>query len=404
MKKAIVISQGDELISGQILDTNTSYICQQLWNAGIEIQETRCIPDDINSLAHCFIECAHKADLIISTGGLGPTEDDYSAAAAAQAFELPLQQNKRALQQIHETYQKRNRQTPPIAHKMSLLPKTALPLKNPIGTAPGFMIQYQYTRCFFFPGVPKEMQAMFALHIQPLLPVCQTPHIIHLETVGMGESALANKLQVLQHPNLRISYRASRKGNTVKLCFLNKKIDEEIVSQAKYLLKDVFYSGSESDLAKVVGQMLAQHQHTVALAESCTAGRITAWLASVPGASRYLLEGAIVYSNEAKTRTCNVPSSMLESYGAVSPQVAKQLAKGIQQRANSTWGIGVSGIAGPAGGSTEKPVGTVDIAIAGPTEIIHKRFGFHGTREQIMESAAANALFMLLRAQQKTLQ
>ena len=242
------------------------------------------------------------------------------------------------------------------------------------------------------------MKRMFKIHVQPELSHSKDFSLIQFGTIGLPESKLVERLQSLKHPLLDIGYRASRRGNLVKLRFASPHLIEEIVQETRRLLSDVIFGENETDMAKILGELLQSRNETLAVAESCTAGKLSAWIASIPGASRYLMEGVVVYSNDSKVRRCQVSPESLIRYGAVSEEVAHQLAEGIRRNANSTWGVGITGIAGPGGGLPHKPVGTVHIAVSGPSYTSHKKYIFHGTREQITESAAARALFMLLRA------
>ena len=399
MTNAIVLTQGDELVSGEIIDTNAQFLCEALSNHGISVVEIRTIPDNLSAISLVLQESLSKADIVISSGGLGPTEDDYSARSAAFAFNLPLEENAIAINQIKQHYQKTGKPFLPICKKMAFLPKGAELLANPIGSAPGFKLNEKGTTLYFFPGVPAELKPMFTQHFSALQDASLP--LLHLGTLGLREAVLATRLAQYESPHLQIGYRATRRVNVVKLRFLTQQEQASKLPLIRKTLEDVLFGVGEVDLASVVGSFLARAQHTIALAESCTAGKISSWLAAIPGSSRYLIEGAVVYANEAKIRTCNVSQKDLEQFGAVSKPVAIQMAIGIRQRAKTTWGASVTGIAGPNGGSQAKPVGTVHIAVCGPDYIEHKLFRFSGTRDQITESSAAHALFMVFQGIKK---
>ena len=399
MNRAIVVTQGDELVSGQILDTNAQFLCGILWDYGISVVEVRTVPDDPHAIATALKEAAHKADVVISSGGLGPTADDYSTQAAASAFNLPLKEHPQAIEQLESHYKKTGKPFLPICRKMASLPINSSVLSNPIGSAPGFKIMYQQTAFYFFPGVPAELKAMMEKHF----PIVESSDIspLKLGTLGLREADIATRLAAYKSKHLQIGYQATRRGNIVKLRFTDQAEKNKLYPKIIDTLDDVLFGIDEVDLATVIGKELVKSEQTIAVAESCTAGKISSWLASISGSSRYLIEGAVVYANQAKIRTCSVSPNDLRQHGAVSKPVAIQMAVGIRQRAKTTWGVAVTGIAGPGGGRPQKPVGTVHLAVCGPNYIEHKVFRFSGTRDQITESAAANALFMVLQGIKK---
>ena len=393
-KGAIIISQGDELVSGRIQDTNASWVCGELWDAGIEVLGMRTVPDSEQRIKECLEEVSARAEVIICTGGLGPTDDDLTARAAAAAAGRPLVEDMEALASMEAHYAGRGRAVPGRSRKMALLPESAEALRNRLGSAPGFRMELNGSVLFFLPGVPEEMRRMFEEEVSPRLPLPSAKTVVELGTMGLAESLLAERLDGLEHGGLQLGYVATRRGNTVKLRFSGEP-DGAVIQEAERRLGKSLFGRGCTDLAAAVGAALARRGETLALAESCTAGSLAAWVASVPGASRYLLEGAVVYSNAAKIRACGVEADTISEHGAVSRPVALQLASGIRNAAGSDWGIGITGIAGPGGGSPGKPVGTVHVSVAGTEALEHRAFRFHGTRSQIMDSSAAHALLML---------
>ncbi|MDP6935543.1 MAG: nicotinamide-nucleotide amidohydrolase family protein, partial [Myxococcota bacterium] len=270
------------------------------------------------------------------------------------------------------------------------------------GTAPGFRVDHHDIPLFFLPGVPREMRPMYETWVDPVV-LAQADgqglvrHVIRM--VGISEAVLEQRVAPFRaEPGLRLGFRAAYPENQLKLLFtaeVPERRRKALVEQVCDAIGPRVYGVDSGDLAEVVGGLLAERGETIALAESCTVGKVVAWLGGVPGASRYLLEGAVVYSNEAKTRVCGVSPDLIVQHGAVSEEVARVLSSGIRARAATTWGIGITGIAGPSGGSAHKPVGTVHVAINGPGIDYHRCLQLRGGRDRITTMAAATALSML---------
>ena len=278
---------------------------------------------------------------------------------------------------------------------MDLLPQGAILLENPLGSAPAFSIKTPSCILYFLPGVPIELEGLYQLHIAPFLSKTQKDWCtIELGCFGTGESHLAALLEDLE--GCTISYQASRKGCSVKLHFASPTPNLKIVKTAQKCLSPFVFAQGHCNLALSVGRLLLKQRASLSTAESCTSGKVSSWITSIPGASRYFLEGVVVYSNHAKQKYCGVSPDSIQNHGAVSKQVAIELAQGIQKKAQSTWGISITGIAGPGGGSKEKPVGTVHIAVSNGQTSVHKHLRLHGTREQITEASSAHVLFLLL--------
>jgi nicotinamide-nucleotide amidase len=282
------------------------------------------------------------------------------------------------------------------------MPKGAIILTNPKGTAPGFYLKHDQVHLFCMPGVPREMRPMFTDHVAPRMAKLDgiAPPILHrIRTIGVPESTLQRTLGPMDLSPAELGFRSHMPEVIVKLVFpanTPQALRTEKINAVTQAIGRGVYTVDGGDLAEVVSERLVARGETLALAESCTSGRIASWVTQVPGASRYFLEGAIVYANAAKVRTCGVSTEDLNDHGAVSEPVARQLASGMRARAGSDWAIGVTGIAGPGGGSADKPVGTVHIAIAGPSGVTHKRLRIPGDRAQITGRAAGMALGLLL--------
>ena len=386
---AIILTQGSELLSGFIDNLNAQFLCAQLHDKGISVLAHHCLRDDQTEIATALQESCRKADLVICSGGLGPTQDDCTREACAQAFGLSLTEHSTAKEHLISYYKKRNRTPLENTRKMAYIPKDARYIPNPMGSASCFQLQVHSATLFCFPGVPTELKALFTQEIIPLL--SQSKPMISFGCFDIRESQLENMLSSYPFP---IGYRATRRGIQLKI-YPSQEDILRVTQEIKQRLKKYIFSTGHCDLAKSVGELLAHRKETLALAESCTAGTVSSWITSIPGASRYFLEGVVVYSNESKIRRCLVPSSEIEENGAVSEEVARSMASGIKKTAHSTWGLAITGISGPGGGTQYKPVGTVHIALSGPHETKHRKLQLHGTRAQIVNSSAAYALFLL---------
>ena len=403
MHRVVLLAQGNELTTGQTVDTNSNWIAEQLFPLGIEVVRVVTVPDDLAQLVEVLRDAVGRAPLVISTGGLGPTRDDLTAEAVAEAFERPLGLNEAALSQVVARYSAMGRPMPEINRKQAILPTGAVVHENRWGTAPAFSVDVQGSHLFFLPGVPREMRSLMEAEVIPAITRIfdlQPPNRRIVRVIGLGESTIETRLAGLTIPGMTIGFRTKMPENQVKLRFPSQMPEAEIdaaVAEVRRRIGWRAFGVDCGDLGEVVGHAMVARGQTLALAESCTAGAITAWLGRTPGASRYLVESAVVYANDAKKRTCGVSEAMLEAHGAVSAPVARQLAEGIRDRAGTTWGVGITGIAGPGGGSPEKPVGTVHIAVAGPASTEHRQLRLPGGRERVQSLASAAALALLFR-------
>ncbi len=404
MLPAVLLAQGNELTTGQTVDTNSNWIAAQLFDRGIEVLRVVTVPDDLDQLVDVLTDAAGRAPIVISTGGLGPTRDDLTAEAVSRALGRPLTLHSDAMEQVEARYRSMGRAMPEINRKQAILPSGCTVLENRWGTAPGFSVETDGTHMYFLPGVPREMRKLMLHGVLPHLQntfALQTPRRRIVRVIGLGESNIETRLSDIDVPGMQIGFRAKMPENQVKLRFdasVPEAVIESAVEQVRARIGWRAFGVDTGDLGEVVGHALAERHQTVALAESCTAGRVAAWLGETPGASRYLIEGAVLYSNEAKTRTCGVTEELLVAHGAVSEPVCRQLAEGIRQRAATTWGVGITGIAGPGGATPDKPLGTVHIAIAGPQGTHHRCVRLPGNRAQVQARAAAAAMAMLFRA------
>lgn len=395
--RTCILSQGSEILDGSIQNTNARWLSTYFANSQYNVVEHITIGDNRSHLIATYQRLASEYDVVISTGGIGPTDDDLTNECVATAFDVDIAQHETALAELQAYYMRRNRVMPDNTVKMTMLPKGAEYIDNPLGAACGYRLDVSECSIYVFPGVPIELYEMIPLAF---------PHLIQqglplvFGTFGIAESHILHKLRDINLPEH--AFHATRRGNW--LTVYPKTIERE---QLQTLITDrigefVFDIGSKKrSLVEVVAEHLWTRKEMIATAESCTAGKLSSWFTSISGSSGYYQEGVIVYSNEAKNKYCGVSIDLINTQGAVCKQVAIDLARGIQERSGAVWGMGITGIAGPGGGSVEKPVGTVHIAVHGYGQSHHAHCKFNGTRDQVTDQACGKVVFMLLRAIQE---
>lgn len=400
MARFDVVSQGEELVSGATVDTNAGWIARDMKDRGFEPGRFTVVGDVRDHIRDVLREAAARSPVVLCTGGLGPTTDDLTAEAAAEAFGTRLALDETALAQVEARYRSRNREMPPANRKQALLPVGSALLENRWGTAPGFRIEHGGSVLYFLPGVPFEMKAMYTHHVAPELAArfsLPPRRTIVLRCVGLPESEAQGRMDGFDRPGVLVGYRAHLPEIHVKL-HLDPEVDAApLVEEARRRLGRAVFTVDGGPLAEVVGGLLRDRGETLATAESCTAGRVAAMVTAIPGSSAWYLGGAVVYANAEKVRQCGVSAEDLAAHGAVSEVVARQLAEGVRARTGATWAIATTGIAGPGGGSPEKPVGTVHVAVAGPDGTRHRRLHLPFDRERIQSLSAALALDQLRR-------
>jgi nicotinamide-nucleotide amidase len=410
MAELEILSQGDEVVQGYTVDTNAAWIAQRATELGLAVGRHSSVGDDPAAIAGLLFEAAERATEVVCTGGLGPTDDDHTADAVAAAFGLELREHPLALEQIRARYATFGRELDITGQRQARVPVGARLLENRWGTAPGFVVERWPCRLWFLPGVPREMTKMMEHHVIPgwrqRYPELEPGRLITLRCVGLGESRAQLLVRGLEHPAVRMGFRAVLPEVQIKLRFEPGAEEgfvqehtarvREAVAAWVFSVDDSTVPGSGGSIEEVVGRALLARCETVATAESCTAGRVAAALTRMPGSSAWLLEGVVVYSNAAKERLCGVPEATLIEHGAVSEPVARVLAEGVRARSGATWGLATTGIAGPGGGTEDKPVGTVHIAVAGPSGTEHRQLRLPGAREQVMERSVAAVLDLLL--------
>lgn len=409
--RAEIISTGDEIRTGTLVDTNTAFLAQELEDLGIEVIRHSTVGDDLDALCALFTEAGQRADAVLVSGGLGPTSDDVTAEAAAKAAGVELSQNAEALKQMQSYYDMRKFTLSGANLKQSYLPQGCDVLQNKNGTAPGFSVKIGEAHFFFMPGVPPEMKGMFNDAVMPKL-VNMLGQDTMIRTVwvcscfGLGESAVYEHLKGFEElfPDLVLGFRASIPIVEVKIYAnghdaptLESALREASSWVTAKLTGYVFAEGSKS-LAERVGELLHERRQTMAAAESCTGGLIASQLTDVPGSSEYFLFSAVTYSNTAKENILDVKRSTLMDYGAVSLETVREMAQGAREAVNADYGLAISGIAGPDGGTPDKPVGTVCIAVATAEGVVARKLERnYGNRLRNKSMFAALALDMLRR-------
>jgi len=412
---AEVICVGSELLLGDILNTNAQYLAKELAQLGIPHYYQTVVGDNPTRIQRAVAIACERSRLLIFTGGLGPTPDDLTIATLADFFDTPLEERPDVLEDIRQKFARRGREMSPSNRKQALLPKGADVLPNPAGSAPGILWEPRPGLVVMtFPGVPKEMHIMWAETAVPYLQAngwsSATIYSRTLKFWGIGESTLAEQvapLLNLENPTvapyasqgtvkLRVSARADSEAAAIALI---NPVAEEILKIAG----DDYYGDNDDTLASVVGELLRAQGHTLAVAESCTGGGLGHMITSVAGSSSYFMGGIISYDNAVKIGLLGVSPAVLDAEGAVSSPVAFQMASGVRARLGTDWGIGITGIAGPQGGSEEKPVGLVYVGISGPGGKIESRayrFGNLRGRDWIRHLSCCSALDQLRRALQ----
>ncbi len=376
---AEIIATGEEIRTGALADTNSAYIAAQLEENGIQVVRLHGLGDDLGRLVEVFREVGERADVCVVTGGLGPTVDDLSAEAAAAAAGLRLILEPRALAALEEFFRRRSRPLNPSNRKQAYLPAGAEMLPNPVGTAPGFALTIGRCRFFFLPGVPHEMRRMLSAEVLPRIAAAAGGRrdyrlVRTLSCFGMTESRVGDRLEGISAavPGVRLGLRAHFPVIQVKLYAAGRPEDkvrgilDQAAAWARQALGSVVFSENEATLAEVVGRRLSETGQSLALAESCTGGLLGHLLTEIPGSSAWFRGGIVAYANEAKTALLGISPQTIERFGAVHEETACGMAEGARRVFAATWGLSTTGIAGPSGGSAEKPVGTVCIGLCGP--------------------------------------
>ncbi|OHB61172.1 MAG: competence/damage-inducible protein A [Planctomycetes bacterium RBG_13_46_10] len=405
-RRASIVSIGNELLSGQTVSTNAAYLGERLFAISIPIVSSYTIGDEIDSTVRALKLASSDADIIIATGGLGPTDDDLTRQGLAKFLGVELQLHNELLDKIQNMFARRERPMPERNKIQAYIPAGAKAIDNKLGTAPGIMAESNGKLFFVLPGVPSEMKQMFEESVLPELQRfagSQAIIIRKLKCFGTGESNIAEMLGDLMQRNRNPLINCTVEHGVITLCIVaaakDKNQAEKMAEKDEKLLRnilgDLIYGVDEQTLAEVVGEKLARQNKKIATAESCTGGTLAKLLTDIPGASRYFTYGWITYSNDAKISQLDIPRDLINKYGAVSEQVAQAMAQQARKKADTDIAIGITGIAGPDGGSEQKPVGLVYISVDTGSGCETRRFIFHHNRDSIRLRAAQTALNML---------
>lgn len=403
-----ILSTGDEVLTGMIVDTNAAFLADQMGGLGFEVVRHTTVGDDRGMLESTFRELGESADVVLCTGGLGPTIDDLTTQIAAAVLGVELVLDEVALAHMEGLWKARGRVMPENNRRQALLPKPAEALPNPIGTAPGFTVRIGRAQFFFMPGVPREMKKMFAEQVVPRLerlrPEPTVFEVRVLRSFGLTESQTDQMLAGLEErfPEVKLGFRAHFPEIQVKLTVkgpdvtaAKARLEAAADEVRRRLGAHVFSDGAA--IEEIVGEGLRREKATLATAESCTGGLVAQMITAIAGSSEYFDRGFVTYSNQAKMDLLGVSEAILREHGAVSEPCVRAMAEGARARAGTTYALAITGIAGPGGGTPEKPVGLVYVALAAPDKTVVRRIRWPGQREQVRAISAMVALDLLRR-------
>jgi nicotinamide-nucleotide amidase len=406
--RADILAVGSELLTPGRIETNAVYLTRRLLEVGIPVTVRTTVEDDREVLASALAAALRRSEIVIVTGGLGPTEDDLTREAAAQALGRPLVRDPGIVEALVARFARAGRVMAPVNEKQADVIEGAVVLPNGHGTAPGLQVDVDGGRTLFLlPGPPSEMEPLFEAHVLPWLRTRAGRRVLRtlvLKIAGMSESDVEQQVApiyktfenprttILSHPGLVELYLVAQGEEGEARTAL-----DTLAAPIRERLGDRIFSEDGRDLHEVVAGALLDRRLTIALAESCTGGLVAARLSAVPGASAFLDRAFVTYSNRSKTDELGVPAEMIERHGAVSEEVARAMAAGAQRAAGTDLGAAITGIAGPDGGTPEKPVGLVYLAIAGPGETV-RRFQFSGDRDRVRYQASQAMLDLIRRS------
>jgi nicotinamide-nucleotide amidase len=404
--KAEIIAVGSELLTPDRLDTNSLFLTEELNKLGIEVVRKTIVGDNRELLAEAFRDALDRVPLIIASGGLGPTEDDLTRETVAELLGRKLIQNDAILRYIEGRFRQLGREMPAVNVRQAMVPEGAEVLENPRGSAPGLWLEDKGRFVALLPGPPRELKPMYQEQVLPRLEKRRSGiRMFHreLRVAGMGESAVEQRVKPIytRYSDVNTTILAAPGEIQIHLRIWTDQAEhaqktlDEIVQGFELALTDRIYSQDGTSMEEVIARLLTMNNATISAAESCTGGLLAQRLTSIAGSSSYFLGGAVCYSNELKTAWANVPAELIQTKGAVSTEVAIALADGIRRSVGSTLGVGITGIAGPGGGSDEKPVGTVHIALSHAGGVKERCVRFPGDREAIRWHASQLALDMV---------
>ena len=407
MIKAEIITIGDEILYGQITDTNTQWISAELDKIGIKTIRKSSVGDTEEAILEIFTESSKRANLVIVTGGLGPTKDDITKKTFCKYFASELIDHSQAQIDVTAYFQKRGYILSGTNKSQYQLPSNAIYIQNTMGTAPGMWFDFEGVIYVSMPGVPYEMKGLMTLSILPKLQEhFKTPVIFHkvIRTIGIGESTLAEMIDAWEDAlpsNIKLAYLPSMGSVKLRLTGFGEALEtiekqvEEQFEKVFPTIKEYVYGYGKEELEEAVGKLLIKNNQTVSVAESCTGGYLGHQFTKVSGSSAYFMGGILSYDNAVKINQLSVNPETLNTFGAVSEQVAMEMSENVRKLMGTTYGLATSGIAGPNGGTIDKPVGTIWIAIATEKETITKKLTLGGFREQNIHLTTVSILNLL---------
>ena len=402
-----IITIGNEVLSGRTLDTNFAQIARAMEEVSVQVGWHSTVGDTAERIGEALRTALGRADAIIMTGGLGPTPDDVTRKAVATLLGRPLQLNEQVVESIRARARRMGRKLPASVETQALIPFGATLLDNPVGTAPGLLIEHQGRPVILMPGVPQEMEAILRESVVPLLRDRTGLKVVTftLRTAGTYESKLQEKIGALpqEWPTASLAYLPSYFGVDLRVTVAGRdsletiRVAEKAYAELRAVADPVLYAEGAMTMEDVVAARLLERGLKIAVAESCTGGLLAKRLTDTPGSSRYFERGYVTYSNASKVGLLGVTAEDLATHGAVSEAVALQMARGAAERAGVDFGVGITGIAGPDGGTTDKPVGTVFVAIHDSAGTVARLLKMTGSRAAIRERATQTALDMVRR-------
>ena len=405
---AEIISIGTELLLGHILNTNTAFLSHKLAELGIDVYNTSVVGDNPQRMIEALAQALERSDIVITTGGLGPTVDDITIETIARFIAKPLVMNKTVLKDLEDYFKLRNMKLPSATIRQAYIPKGVKWIRNMVGTAPGLLIDWKEKQIICLPGPPRELNPMFINNVLPIIKkMSKSTWIIKCRTIkitGLPESVINKTIKGLLELKPPTTVGIYAKLGEVDLKIMAKAKNERSASAAIQIIEKKICTGSlknfifgydDDTLEATVGKILTQKKQTIAIAESCTGGLLSNRLTDISGSSKYFIVGLVAYSNSIKKNILGISKESLRKDGAVSQKVALEMALGIRLLASTNIGIGITGIAGPTHDATSKPVGLVYIAIATGAERIVKEFQFKGSRKEIKFQASQAALDLI---------
>jgi nicotinamide-nucleotide amidase len=406
--KAEIITVGNEILTGMVVNTNAAFIGERLTRIGCDVERVSVVGDDEPSIEAALKDATARVPVVIVTGGLGPTHDDVTAAAAAAFFGTELAFHPEVMEKIESAFRRMNREMAPSNRRQAFAPKGAELIDNPVGQAPGFILSREGSLCFVLPGVPSEMRRMVDGTVIPRLARMEGKTVsrcLVLRTFGIPESELFQKLESLPvlFPEVRLGFFPDATGVKIRLLVFGPSpaLCEEQIEKADRFARGCagpwIYGTGEDTLESVLGAALARRKWTISVAESCTGGLVSHKLTDVPGSSAYFNLGVVAYANETKTAVLGVSPDILRNHGAVSPETAAAMAEGVRNLAGTRIGLSTTGIAGPSGGTPEKPVGLVYIGYSDPRGTVTEKHVFPRGRSWHKERSACSALDLAMK-------